>query len=181
MKYFVGYLLKGEVQAWHHNLAKEIAEKFGTWNMHDIPSHITVFRPFETSDIENVKNLLREWVRNTTVAGKFVISGFNRFDERMVFADVYADSLVVQQVLDLKAKLKQLPKMPEEDYPMWRPHATLANHLEPKQIMEIWGFVSMLTKQNFSVPFDNVTLFHSLGNHVWEVDEVFQMGEKIVS
>ncbi len=77
--------------------------------------------------------------------------------------------------MDLREQIKGVPNMPTEDYPVWNPHLTLANHLEPSKIIKIWDYVSTLPKCHFVISFDNVALFRSEGNRTWRVDEIFPL------
>ncbi|MDP2641676.1 MAG: hypothetical protein Q8P21_00040, partial [bacterium] len=61
----------------------------------------------------------------------------------------------------------------QELFPDWHPHATLANFLNPEEFESIWNYVLTLPKPNFSIPFNNITLFRSTDNEGWEIQDCF--------
>jgi len=181
MKYFVGYLIQGETATWHINLAKNIADKFNTWKLHEkIPPHITIFYLSEVENILPVKNLLRDWVQNKKVSGNFTIQDFDHFEDRVVFAKTEPDDSVRSMIEGLIKRLKQIPSMTQEDYPVWHPHATLANKLTPEEINQIWEYVGTLEKPDFVIPFDNVTIFRFEGDQKWVMEESFKINKSVV-
>lgn len=176
MRYFIGYLIQDEAATWHFNLVKNISEKFNTWKLHEkIPPHITIFPPFETEDIDEIKKLLRDWTTNKTPQGNFTLSGFDHFDDNVVFAKIDTDESIRASIEELKKEIKKFPGMPEDNHPIWHPHATLMNKLSPEEIRNIWNYVSDLEKPNFPLPFDNITIFRFDADRKWVVDESIVM------
>lgn len=57
--------------------------------------------------------------------------------------------------------------MPTEEFPDWHPHATLANKLTAQEINKIWDYALTLEKPNFSLQFDNVTIFRYGAEQNW--------------
>lgn len=175
---FIGYLITGEAADWHISLSKNISEKFNTWKIYEkIPPHITIFQPFDTKDINFIKNFLRNWVKNKGVQGNFVLFDFDRFDDRVIFAKVDADKEIKEAVEELRKEIKKIPNMPEGDFPVWHPHATLINRLPPPEIEKIWNYLKEVEKPNFTLPFDNVTLFKFVGDRKWGIEESFKINQ----
>ena len=178
MRYFIGYLLQGTVGEWHTNTAKEIADKFNTWKIYEkLPPHLTICYPEDLSniDITDIRNYLKDWIQNNKISGNFYISGFNRFEDRVVFAKVESDNSVCEVVKDLRQGIRNISNIPNESFPEWHPHATLANKLTSKEINEIWEYTKLLDRPNFVVPFNNLTIFKYLGDREWVVDEYFEL------
>jgi len=176
MDYFIGYLIQGEVADWHIDVAKKISEKFKIWKLHEkLPPHITIFYPFSTGDIRSIKNILKNWVQKRKVTGNFTISDFDHFDDNVVFAKVEIDDVVRKEVDHLRKTLKDIPEMPSDDFPIWHPHATLANRISPEEINKIWNYVQTLPKPSFLLPFDNVTIFRFEGDRKWVVEELLKI------
>jgi 2'-5' RNA ligase len=174
MRYFIGYLLDGEAARWHAEAAREISEKFETWPLNEkIPPHITIYRPFDSSDLSGVKKLLKEWLE-TAVPTRILISGFDKFEHGVVYARVEIDEKIKESVEELRRKLGQIPGMPEEDFPVWHPHSTLANYLSQEELNQVWQYVQTLPKPNFNLLMNNVTIFRSEGERSWTVDTAFQ-------
>jgi len=177
MKYFVGYLIKGKAEEWHIKTAKDIANKFNTWKIYEkLPPHITIFYLGGVEDVSDIRNFLKNWAKITPVLGNFYLNGFDRFDDKVVFAKIDADEEILQKVEDLRKEIKRISEITNEDFPVWHPHATLANKVTPQEINDIWNYVSKLEKPDFTLPFDNVAIFKFVGDQKWEVDELFQLG-----
>lgn len=173
MRYFIGFAIQEEAGKWHTALAKDISEKFDTWKIHEyIPSHITLYRPFNMDDVSPIKDLLRAWIQKYSVSGTLTLSGFDRFADRVVFAAVDMEKSTEDAIADIRQKIMAV--LPKEDFPNFVPHATLAdNDVSPEKIEKIWEYVNTLPKPHFVVPFDNITLFRKEGEKGWVVDEVF--------
>lgn len=160
MKYSIVYEIKGEAGAWHQKIAREISEKFGTWKMHEVlPPHITLFYPFETSNIDSVNNFLREITSQTKIPGDFVMSDFDWFPDKAVFATIETTPPVYEAVERIRKGIETIPGMQKDMYPVWHPHATLANWLTPEEISAVFAYVHTLEKPHFILPFDSVTIY----------------------
>lgn len=170
MRFFIGYLIEGEARKWHQALTGDISEKFNVWKIEEkIPSHITIFRPFEIENIKPISELLENWKEEKIAFGKFTISGFGRFDDRVVFAEVKPDQITKDIVSDLRLKLQSIPGVQPEDYQAWRPHATIAYKVEPAKINAIWNYVSTLQKPQFKLAFNNIAILQYKGDGQWAV------------
>lgn len=176
MKYFIGHLIEGEAVLWHNTITKDIAEKFNIWKMYEKgPPHITIFYPFETEDIGPVANTIKQWLINKNIVGNFSITDFGYFDNSAVFATVRIDPAVKNLLDELKNLLTKIPGMPEDRFPLWQPHATLAYKISPEQIKEIWAYTHTLKKPNFINSFSNITIFRFENEKQWVVDKYFKL------
>lgn len=176
MNYFIGYFMKGEVAEWHKSLTKHIYEKFNTWKIYEkLPPHVTIFYPFTTDTLQPIKELLQEWAQRNPGLGNLGIRDFGRFDDKVVFAKIEASSIAHQAIANLRALLLQIPEMPKPEFPTWNPHATMMNRVTPEDIQNIWDYIQTLPKPNFSIPFDNVTIFRYEGERKWITDTSFKI------
>jgi 2'-5' RNA ligase len=176
MKYFVGYLIRGAAAQWHIDTAKEISEKFNTWKIHQkIPPHLTIFYLDELENIDPVRNFLKEWSATAHVVGNFHLNGFDRFDDKVVFAKVEADNSIFSIVKNLRKEIKDITGITKEEFSHWHPHATLANRLPSEEIEKIWKYTMNLEKPDFTIPFDNVTIFEYAGDREWKILESFAL------
>lgn len=174
-KYFVGYLIQGEAAEWHNKVAKEVSDTFSTWKIYEnVPPHITIYRPFDTDNIQPVLDLLETWSKSQNLNTSFTMSGFDRFGDRVIFANIETNPIVEKSVLELRQKLMAIPGMPPEDHPNWRPHATLADRINSDEFTQIWDYVSRLEKPKFNLPFDNITVLSVLGDRGWHVYKTFR-------
>lgn len=175
MRYFIGFLIEGEAGAWHEALTRDISERFDTRKLHKhVAPHVTLYRPFDTDNVEPVKTLLRKWVNQHIQNGEISLSGFGHFTDRVVYASVTLEAKARQNILALRREIMTL--LPKEDFPNWVPHATLVDEYEtPETITAVWEYVQTLPKPEFTVPFNNVTLFRNREGGGWGVDEIFRL------
>jgi len=177
MKYFIGHLIGGEFAAWHTTITNDIAEKFNTWKIHDVcPSHLTIFSEFEIGNIESVSNVIESVLLNIEVEN-YLVSGFDHFVDRAVFAKIETATKVTSFVQELKKRLEQIPGIQKDKHLVWKPHATVAFRLPPEDITKIWNYVIILQKPDFIVPFDNITIF-KFNNLKWVVEKTFKIESK---
>jgi 2'-5' RNA ligase len=168
MKYFVGYLIRGQAAKWHTALSDDIANKFNIWRISDKnPPHITIYYPFEIEDISRVKNFLNGWISDHRMLGSVSISGFDRFEERVVFVKVRINDDTEKEIQKLQKALCEIAPLRDTraDQLGWHPHATLAYKIPEEKINEIWRYVKTLDTPKFVIPFDNISIFK------WEVDK----------
>lgn len=180
MQYFLGIHLTGEAGDYLHRLTGQIAERFGTWALHErVPPHITLFRPFDAdaTELEQVQEIVQQWLAQTP-AESLTISGFDRFDDKVVFAAVQASTDFCQKVEALQRELEKLPQMPPER-PAWHPHASVARLLPPEQIERIWEYVGTLEPFCFSFPVESVTVFHHPERGKWRPKAQITTNQKI--
>ncbi len=177
MKYFIGFLIRGEAAEWHNKIAKEISDKFGTGKIYErVPPHITIYPPLDLEDIHPVIYLLDTWSKSYAQNTNFVISDFGRFDDKVIFAKIEADKIIKEAVRDLRERLGAVLGMPKENYKEFIPHATLAKDLNAKTAAAIWEYISKLEKPSFIIPFNNVTLFsYDDKNKAWEVNKLLDL------
>jgi 2'-5' RNA ligase len=169
MLYFVGYLIEGEASNWHRKLTADISKRFDVEDQDKrIPPHITIFRPFETDDISETYELIKNWVSDKSIPGNFQISGFDRFNKEVVFTDVRCDTPVREFVRAFQEQMDTL-HIPDKTYPEWRPHATIAHRIPQGKIDQIWQHVSTLPPYSFDLTFNNLTIFKHTGDRKWEV------------
>jgi len=174
MVYLVAYVIEGKAGMWHRELSEVISKKFNIWKIYKkIPPHITLYRPFDIIDITPVKMMLSQWTQEHAVPGTITISGFGRFSDQVVFVTTEVEPMVGEAVQHLREQLTSL--VSKEDFPNWHPHATLVRLVAPETIGVIWEYISKLERPSFIVPFDVITLFRSLGDNVWAVEEVFPL------
>jgi 2'-5' RNA ligase len=168
MKYFIGYLIQGDAATWHTQTVKDISEKFDTRKLYErIPPHITIVKPFESGDVSSLKAELPLWTDKYVGNGYLSIDGFGHFDTKVIFANVNTDKSLIEKIEILWETLKINP-----DFSPWKPHATLASHLDPDKFEKVWQYIENLEKPNFILPFDNITLFE-LRENKWEVFKTF--------
>lgn len=181
MQYFIGYLIRGEAADWHNGLAKEISGKFGTRKIYKrVPLHITLYRPFDTEDVTPIEKLSQRWSESYPAADTLTLSGFGRFDYRVLFVAVNAARSVIDKVAELQQDMSALSHVPFPDYPGgWHPHVTLMNEEDEEKVREAWDYLLTLPMPDITLPFDNVTLFRFHGSGVWKVDSLYALKSNV--
>ena len=62
MKYFIGYVIKGEAGEYLYNLTREISTRFNVFALHKwAPPHITLKIPFDTPYIDDVSKVIEQF------------------------------------------------------------------------------------------------------------------------
>lgn len=176
MKYFIGHLLEGEAAVWHNTLAQDISKKFNIWKIWEKgPSHVTIFYPFETENIESVTRVLEDWMTTVGTFPKFLISGFGFFQDKAVFVKTEFVPEFVAMIEKLRSHLWKMPGMPQDDFFVWRPHATLAYKISPEELGRVWEYVQTLPKPHFIIPFSNITIFKFEDQKRWVPEKIFKI------
>lgn len=176
-KYFIGFLLEGDAAAWHIETAKKISDTFNTWEIYKkIPPHVTVFQTFETKDVVSIKELLEIQSRRVSIPGNLTLSGFDHFENNVVFAKVVDVDVSIWFVVEqIKKEIKNVLGIAKEKFSVWSPHVTLANHVTPEEIERIWNYVQTLEQPTFTLPFNNITVFRFEGEQKWVVEQTFRL------
>lgn len=177
MKYFIGYLIDGKAGHWHRELVQEISEKFNTEKIFDhIPAHMTIFRPFETENIQEVENVLEHWIKTHPLREQLTILDFDRFGTRVIVAKITHPEGLDHKIADLQKALEALPGMPGSDYFPWNPHATILHRVETETLEQVWDYVSALPKPHFKMWLDNITIFALKSDGHWQIEKTFPIG-----
>jgi 2'-5' RNA ligase len=173
--YFVGYMLEGEAAAWHSEVAQAISHQFGTWKVHErVAPHLTIFYPFDSEDIQSISTFLEEW-SNRELLGSMQMRDFGQFEDVAVFAKVEAPPTIDTVVKELQSELLKIAGIPRRGFRDWNPHATLAHRVPKETLKQIWEFVQTLPKPDFTLPFDNLTLFKHEGERAWSIEHIFRL------
>ena len=173
--YFIGYHIEGEAGVWHRNLTASVARECGLPPLHKkIPPHITVFRPFFSSDITPVEAVVRKVLKESEKRGTFHLSGFGSFGTRVAFIHIKADPPTKRLVHTLRRALVALPDMPREQA-YWRPHATIATKLSLEAFGKVERYLDTVASPHFAIPFDNITIFKFIDAKRWEVYRRFDI------
>lgn len=176
MKYFIGYLISGDAAKWHVGITKEISDTFNTWKIYEnIPPHITMFYPEGVEDITHIRNYIKDWTEKNKVSGNFHISGFDHFDDTVVFAKIDADESVRESIENLREGIRNITNIQHESFPQWHPHSTLAYKLSSEEINRIWEYAKKLEKPHFVLAFNNITIFKYTDEQKWIVDKTFEL------
>ena len=159
MKYYIGYLVRGELEENYHRLVEEVCEVFKLEKRSKkerIP-HITIKSPFEIESLSDVKKALEKFAGEPFNGGFFYVNAFGHFDERVVYFNV---DLGEQARINISNLLQIIDRFPNDFYDQNRKfHITLFKGEELEgRYEDIWGYLKKFNP-NFKIPFDNITLF----------------------
>ena len=176
MKYVIVYLIKGEAEEYHQKLIKEVGPKFGENYVveNPLPSHVTLKSPFETDKIEEVEEILSEFVK-TQNPHDIELEGFDNFNNFVAFlkTDFSKEATHIQNnLIDSLKKLKWI-KLHEHDT-KWHPHVTISYGNTEESFNQIWNYLKTLETPKFNLKFDNITLLRKPKEH-WEIYKEFEI------
>lgn len=172
MRYFIGYLIKGEAREYQENLIDRISEKFDVRNLNGyIPAHFTLKSPFETENISQIEKLLRDFSQKEA-SFNIKINSIGHFDRRVIYLNGES-SQANKTSRKLIKELRKINWMKFHKYDLVEDnfHSTLARAKSPRQFEDIMNFLSE-EKPDFDLRFDNITIFQK-GKENWEVYREF--------
>ncbi|MFA6429702.1 MAG: 2'-5' RNA ligase family protein [Patescibacteria group bacterium] len=153
-KYFLGFVLRGPSADWTTHLKKDIARPFGlSWSL-TYPPHITLFYPFETNRIEDVRQLLEE-VATRITPFDVDITGYNHFETDVWFVEPEQRDELFQLKQSIAIPLSALLQIKENDKGLTPHfHITLAHkELTPESFAAIGKQL-----QATPIPFDSLLI-----------------------
>lgn len=177
MKYYVGYLVKGEVADYYREITSDLSKRFGIKNLSDTkPPHLTFKAPFETENIEIFEKEIKR-VASQYKVSKFFIEGFGRFEsmDKTIYLAIKPDSELNKKANGIIKTIAYFGENRKSIPQPFHPHISVARFLDPEMFQKIWNYVSTLPIPRFETVFDGLTLFVDQNNH-WEVKSTFPFG-----
>jgi len=176
MRYFIGYLIKGEAKKYQEKLIDKICAEFNVRNLNDhVPAHFTLKSPFDTEDISEVEKLLEKFCKGEKVSD-IKIGGIGSFDKRIIFLD--GESIEGEKTFrGLIQELRKIDWMQFRKYELTDVnfHSTLARARDKNQFVEIMKFLEN-EKSLFELKFDNIAIFENVGGK-WGVYREFSLAK----
>jgi 2'-5' RNA ligase len=161
MKYFIGYLVKGEAEQYHQKLVKDIASRFDVFNTVSFkaPSHITFKYISNRERIWDVERVLENLCKDTPVSD-FSIGGIGSFDNNVIYLKVEPSEAMVVFRKNLLRELKKLDNIPW--YPWDRKatpnfHVTIAEGDIKSKFDEVRNYLFKYNKK-FDLGFDQIAI-----------------------
>ncbi len=158
MTYGMLCLLPREVEEYHHRLVSEVAEKFDLEiaKRENLPAHFTLKYSFETDRIQELEQLIKEFVKRKKQPIR--IGGFGGFAHKVVFIDIKPTENARKLFIKLFRQLKTRPWMQWDkfDSETLHFHATLAKEVNDKYD-EVIEFLKGKEKY-FDSFFDNISI-----------------------
>jgi len=175
-KYSIFYLLKGNAKNYRNKLVKEVGPTFGERYVFDskLPAHITLKVPFETNDIKNIEENLKEFVKNHKES-KIKIIEFGHFRRFVAFLkfEFSKNALSIQKdLINSLNKIKDISISKTDK--QWHPHATISYGNTKKSFNGIWEHLKKLKRPYFEIMFDNITIMKKSGKY-WKIHKKFKL------
>lgn len=140
--YFIALIPDENIREEVRLLKEEISERYGAKHALKSPAHITLQRPFRRMEVQEEK-LIRTLKEFAAVQKDFKIrlSGFDRFEPRVIFIKISEHKRLKKIHFDLKeVLLKELDFQEKEISKNMHPHMTLATRdLEPDYFYKAWA------------------------------------------
>lgn len=160
MKYLLVCSIKGEAAAYHNKLCEDITSRFSIASVYQtwpIP-HITLKSGFETNDISQIENLLKDFASRNKKS-RILLSGFGNFDGNVIFINSILPAEAQNTFWMLIKSLKVLDWMTWNKYDSENRHfhSTIAAFDIKEKFTSIWEYLKQFNP-NFEIYFDNVTI-----------------------
>ncbi len=159
MKYFIGYLIKGEAQKYHHKICSELSNKFEIKYLPaTIPSHLTLKAPFEIDNIRIIEEKIEEFLIETKKV-KLMLNGFGHFGKEVIFMDIKPNREMSNTHKKLVSKLKEIKilEWKELENKDLKFHLTVATKGIKLEFDEMWKYLS-IHNPSYHLEFDNVAI-----------------------
>lgn len=177
MRYFIGFLIKGEAKDFHCNLIKEIFEKFSIDPLVKIKlePNITLKAPFEATEeqINEVVQIIENFCP-TVRPIDLRLSNFGHFDTDVIFADIEENAWLQLVFKEFSERLGKITWLTFEKFDLVKKfHLTIVSgNLEENKFFQIWDFVST---KNISLEtiFDGISIFIKTSGK-WEIYKEFK-------
>lgn len=160
-EYFLAYIISGEAKKYHRAITEKIARTIRVESAYlpKIP-HITLKSPFQTDNIIEIENII-EKIAQDQAPFTFEMSGFNNFDDRVLYMDLAPCAhleLLTQQLLDAVSASGIQPSYCDFIRIF---HASIATGCSIKDFSKIKKFLRPYAKRprEFKVCFGSISIF----------------------
>lgn len=171
MRYVIVSVVKGPAGTFNNNLRKEIFEKFNIKSS-KLPAHFTIKAPFECSDICKIDNLIENFCKHRKNT-KYLIDGYDHFDDRVIFMKVNMSNdgkKIHDELIDELSKLDCIDfnKKDGKDKIF---HVTVSSKKIKNVYNQLWNFI---TKSScyYECSFNNICVYQ-WENNTWILHKEF--------
>lgn len=173
-RYVIVNLLNGEPLEFHEKTVDNVCHKFKV-QPQKLPGHITLKAPFETDNIDEVEEVIAEFIKIHAKA-PIKLEGFNHFRDNVIFMEIFPSQDAVVLHKSLYKSLKTL------DFLEWKTHegekitfhSTIVSRRISPKFQEIWDYVNSLD-YSFDTYLDNITIMNWGENRRWNVYKQFEL------
>ncbi len=175
MIYFIGYLIKGKAQKYHHKLCSELSNKFGIKYLPaTIPSHLTLKAPFETNNINAVEEKIEDFLADAEKT-KLKLNGFGHFGKEVIFIDVKPSKEMIGFHKKIISKLEEIKDLQwkELEKKGFQFHLTVATKGIKLKFDEMWQYLSDYNSL-YNLELDNLAIL-KYENGKWVVYKEYKI------
>lgn len=175
MKYLIAYLVKGKVERYQKNLMKNISNKFNVKNINKkIYPHVTLKSPFETDDISELNERLKNFVKINS-SPEVYINGFGNFDNSVLYLNVEFSEKAKEFFRKMKSKLSDLDYINFDEYDELENnfHSTVAIIRDRNKFDEIKQIL-LSRNPKYNLKLDNVSILKKETKR-WKLHKMFNL------
>ena len=174
MRYVIVSVVNGEGGEFNNMMRSELYEKFKAKSS-KLPAHFTIKAPFEyDGDISDLENSLEDFAESQKKK-PFVITGYNHFDDRVIYMDMKM-SKEAKKIHDrLIGVLEKFPyiQFKKTDGKDKIFHITLTSKKLPPKFKEVWEYVNEFPCE-YNCEFDNISIFRWEDN-TWMLHKEYKL------
>jgi 2'-5' RNA ligase len=173
MRYVLVFVLNDKAGTFNNEMRRDVFEKFGAKSS-KLPAHITIKAPFETEHIEEMERVLEVFAKQEKAA-PIHIKGYNYFDNRVIYMDVFASKEAKDMHDRLIEQLQTLPWLQFQDHDGKDKifHLTITSKKIQKIFSELWEYVQQFPC-DFQSSFSNVSLY-KWEQHTWVLHKEYKL------
>jgi 2'-5' RNA ligase len=174
MKYFIGYLIRGEAAEYYRLTGAELANSFRVDDVSRIaPPHMTVKATFDHGNQEALEEVLSAFA-DTARPCPLSLSGWNHFGNRTIIVDAPVQpNEAIASFGRLIDSLRSAGVRANPREKQIHAHMSVARFLTPEIFPKVWAHIEKGPKPSFDMMLDNVTLFSSVDGKIWKVEKTF--------
>ncbi|GGE79227.1 2'-5' RNA ligase family protein [Priestia taiwanensis] len=165
MRYVLAFVLDDAAGTFNNEMRRDVFEKFGAKSS-KLPAHITIKSPFEAERIEEMEHVLERFAKKEKAA-PIHIKGYNHFDDRVIYMDVFASKEAKEMHDRLIENLQTLPwlQFQAHDGKDKIFHLTITSKKIQKIFSELWEYVHQ-SPCDFESSFSTISLYR-WEQHTW--------------
>lgn len=177
MRYVIVSVVKENAGDFNNSLKRDIFNKFGVKSS-KLPAHFTIKSPFEAENIDELEILLDDFSRFYS-STPYKISGYDRFDNRVIYMKVIMSAYGKNVHDDLIDDLSSLPfiNFDSHDGKDKVFHVTVCSKKITNIFDRLWEYISNI-HCDFKCNFDNVCIFKWQDN-TWKLHRAFELKKDI--
>ncbi|NLZ48171.1 MAG: 2'-5' RNA ligase family protein [Clostridiales bacterium] len=173
MLYVIVCLINGEVKEFHHQLVEEVCHRFKVKRQR-LQSHFTLKAPFECKDLSEIEKVTESFCLSHK-ASSFIMSGYNHFDDRVIYMDIKPSLDTIKNCEEYKNLLRTIPgiEWKKNESKKHKFHCTIVSKLTKDTYNDIWFYVNKFP-YSFNCSFDNITIMR-LDKEGWVVEKGYKL------